>query len=301
MKRIIALTLSVLTLLSLLAGCASGQSGTQANTQTQSGTEAQTQSAAPANRLEEILARGYVTIATEPYFAPYEFIDPSKEGDEQYVGADIEFMKLIAEKLGVELQIVPLDFTTVQASVTEGKYDLAVSALAYTADRAENMNLSDSYFVPRDDDTGYGFVVRADLADTVKTVEDLGDKVVAVQQGSLQQFLWQTYGVPCKEVKYASSTNDVFLMVTEGKADAAVTAKSYGNNYINANKDCNLVMADYAFDVEEKYLGEVVGMKKGEDELLARINEIIAEMVESEVFYDWYKEYSDYAATLGID
>lgn len=303
MKRIAALTLSVLMLLALLAGCASGQSGTQTNAQTnaqtQTGTEAQ--SAEPANRLEEILARGYVTIATEPYFAPYEFIDPSKEGDEQYVGADIEFMKLIAEKLGVELQIVPLDFTTVQASVTEGKYDLAVSALAYTADRAENMNLSDSYFVPRDDDTGYGFVVRADLADSVKTVEDLSDKIVAVQQGSLQQFLWQTYGVPCKEVKYASSTNDVFLMVTEGKADAAVTAKSYGNNYINANKDCNLVMADYTFDVEEKYLGEVVGMKKGEDELLARINEIIAEMSATDVFYDWYKEYSDYAATLGID
>ena len=37
------------------------------------------------NRLNEILERGYITVTTEPYFSPNEFIDPSKEGDEQYV------------------------------------------------------------------------------------------------------------------------------------------------------------------------------------------------------------------------
>ncbi len=306
MKRAFSLILSVCMLAALLTGCGGKQTETpsapaEAPAAQSSAAETPAPAAgAAANRLEEILARGYVTIATEPYFAPYEFIDPSKQGDEQYVGADVEFMKLIAEKLGVELKIVPLDLTTVQASVAEGKYDLAVSALAYTADRAENMNLSDSYFIPRDDDSGYGFVVRADLADTVKTVADLSDKVVAVQQGSLQQFLWETYGGPCKEVKYASSTNDVFLMVSEGKADAAVTAFSFANNYINANANCGLVLADYAFDVEDKYLGEVVAMKKGEDELLAKINEIIAEMAASEVFYEWYDQYSQYAASLGL-
>ena len=54
------------------------------------------------NRLNEILERGYITVTTEPYFAPNEFIDPSKEGDEQYVGADIELAKYIANELGVE-------------------------------------------------------------------------------------------------------------------------------------------------------------------------------------------------------
>ena len=61
-----------------------------------------------SNRLEEIKERGYLTICTEPYFAPYEFIDPSKSGDEQYVGMDIEIAKYIADKIGVDLQITPL-------------------------------------------------------------------------------------------------------------------------------------------------------------------------------------------------
>ena len=285
MKKTVCILLAAVLLLGLLAGC--GKSAAEK---------------APANRLEEILARGYVTVATEPYFAPEEFIDPSKEGDEQYVGADIELAKLIAGKLGVECKIVPLDFTTVLSSVTEGKYDLAISALAYKPDRAENMNLSDSYYIgAEDDDNTYGVAVSSAIADQVSGIADLEDKVIVVQQGSLQQFLWEQYGGPCKEVKYVSSTNDAFMMVTEGKADAVVTATSFARLYIQANTGCNIEMCeDFRFDVDEKYIGMVIGMKKGEDELTAKINEIIAEVVASGVYAEWVTQYKEYAASLGL-
>ena len=89
------------------------------------------------NRLNDILERGYIEIATEPYFAPNEFIDPTKSGDEAYVGSDIELANYIGESLGVEVRIKPMDFTSVLGSITTGKYDLAISALAYTPARAE--------------------------------------------------------------------------------------------------------------------------------------------------------------------
>ncbi len=255
-----------------------------------------------ANRLEEILERGYVTVATEPYFAPEEFIDPSKEGDERYVGSDIELAKYIANALGVELKIVPLDFTTVLSSVTEGKYDMAISALAYKPDRAENMNLSDAYYVgSEDDDNTYGFAMAASLEGTVNDIADLADKVVVVQQGSLQQFLWEQSGATCKQVKYVSSTNDAFMMVSEGKADAVITATAFARLYIDANKGCGIVMCEgFRFDVDEKYTGMIIGMKKGEDELTAKVNEIIAEVVESGIYSEWVTEYKAYAATLGL-
>ena len=69
------------------------------------------------DRLAEIKERGYIEITTEPYFAPYEFIDPSKPEGEQYVGMDIEIAKVIADKLGVDLKIVPLDFTPLLAAI----------------------------------------------------------------------------------------------------------------------------------------------------------------------------------------
>ncbi|MBQ4409757.1 MAG: amino acid ABC transporter substrate-binding protein [Oscillospiraceae bacterium] len=285
MKRTVSMLLCLVMLAGLLSGC--GQSAAKEQSK---------------NRLEEILERGYVTVATEPYFAPEEFIDPSKEGDEQYVGSDIELAKYIAEKLGVECRIVPLDFTTVLSSVTEGKYDLAISALAYKPDRAENMNLSKTYFLSDDaDENSYGFAVSSALSDSVKSLEDLNDKVVVVQQGSLQQFIWETYGGACKELKYVSSTNDAFMMVTEGKADAVITATSFARLYIEANAGCNINMVeDYRFPVSEDYLGMVIGMKKGEDELTARINEIIDEVVASGIYKEWRSTYAAYAASLGL-
>ena len=75
------------------------------------------------------------------------------------MGSDIEMAKYIADKLGVELKIVPLEFAAVLSSVTEGKYDLAISALAYTPERAEAMNLSNGYYFD-DEEDGYGLLVR---------------------------------------------------------------------------------------------------------------------------------------------
>ena len=94
MKKIVALLL-VLTTVFALAACGSKSE--------------------PKDRLAKIKEQGYMEMVTEPYFAPFEFIDPSKEGDAQYVGMDIELGKKIAEKIGVELKIVPLEFSAVLA------------------------------------------------------------------------------------------------------------------------------------------------------------------------------------------
>ena len=54
------------------------------------------------NKLEKILSIGEITFATSPDFAPSEFINPNATGDDQYVGADVELAKYIAQGLGVQ-------------------------------------------------------------------------------------------------------------------------------------------------------------------------------------------------------
>ena len=92
-------------------------------------------------RLERIRSAGKLRVATEPYFAPQEFIDPEKSGQEQYVGSDMELAKLIAERMGVTLEIVPMDFTDVLPAVADGECDLAISGLAFTPGRANQVEL----------------------------------------------------------------------------------------------------------------------------------------------------------------
>ena len=252
------------------------------------------------NRLEQILERGYLEVATEPYFAPNEFIDPSKQGDEQYVGSDIELAHLIADELGVELRIIPLEFSAVQTGVTEGKYDMAISALAYTPARAEAMELSDGY---RFDNEAiqYGLMVRDEDLEDIKSAEDLADRIVVCQSGSLQEMFAQNQIPACKELKRVSATTDGFLMVQEGKADAVVTEKTTAQLYIDANSGCDMtIVPDFSFEVDESTQGTRIGMPKGEVELRDRINEILADVVESGIYDQWYLEYQDYARSLGL-
>lgn len=279
MKKIISLILAAVMTASLCA-CSSKDDGR-------------------ANRLEEIKQRGYITVTTEPYFAPNEFIDPAKEGQGQYVGADMELAKYIADSLGVELKIVPLDFTAVLSSVSEGKYDLAISALAYSPARAESMNMSKGYYF--DDDTeGYGMLCRVGDEDKYPDVRSMKDAVIAVQAGSVQDSFVMSQIPECKEIKYVDSMTNSFLMVQEGKADLAACFIGNGRLYSEANPTVTIVNG-FKFASDESMEGTRIGIRKGEDELTQAVNDIIDEVVKSGVYAQWYDEYSEYARSLGLE
>ena len=246
--------------------------------------------------LEEIKAQGYIELCTEPYFAPFEFVDPSKTGDDQYVGVDIEIAKYIAEKIGVELRIVPLDFTAVLAGIADGKYDMAISAIAYSPSRVEAMRLSNVY---KPNSGGYGFLTRAEDVDKYNSVEDLKDAVVITQSGSVQESLYNQNVKACKEFKLVANMTDGYLAVAEGKADVCICSTESAQLYAEANG--GLAIPDFRFEVDPNMNGTVVAMPlKDSESLLEVVNEAIAELNAQGKIDQWNEEYTAYAAQLGI-
>ena len=253
-------------------------------------------SKAKGDLLEEIKAQGYIELCTEPYFAPFEFVDPSKTGDDQYVGVDIEIAKYIAEKIGVELRIVPLDFTAVLAGIADGKYDMAISAIAYSPSRAEAMRLSNVY---KPNSGGYGFLTRTEDVDKYSSVEDLKDAVVITQSGSVQESLYNQNVKACKEFKLVANMTDGYLAVAEGKADVCICSTESAQLYAEANG--GLAIPDFRFEVDPNMNGTVVAMPlKGSESLLEVVNEAIAELNAQGKIDQWNDEYTAYAAQLGI-
>ena len=253
-------------------------------------------SKAKGDLLEEIKAQGYIELCTEPYFAPFEFVDPSKTGDDQYVGVDIEIAKYIAEKIGVELRIVPLDFTAVLAGIADGKYDMAISAIAYSPSRAEAMRLSNVY---KPNSGGYGFLTRTEDVDKYSSVEDLKDAVVITQSGSVQESLYNQNVKACKEFKLVANMTDGYLAVAEGKADVCICSTESAQLYAEANG--GLAIPDFRFEVDPNMNGTVVAMPlKDSDSLLEVVNEAIAELNAQGKIDQWNEEYTAYAAQLGI-
>ena len=283
-----------------LAASAALMCGCSSSAQAAGMKETETAAQEGDSRLEEIKERGYLEVAMEPYLAPFEFIDPGKTGDEMYVGADVELAKYIADKLGVECRIIPLEFAAVLSSVTEGKYDMAISGLAYTPARAEAMEMSKGYFYGTDEAL-YGILVSDELIEGIKTKEDLKDKTVVVQSGSIQEIFASELPEGCGELKFVSATTDGYLMVQEGKADCCITAIKPAELYLKANPDCGMSISPYIeFEVDKELQGTRICMQKGETRLLDEVNSILDEVIETGIFEEWYDEYSELAASLGV-
>lgn len=279
MKKLLAFLLCALIILSLVGCGATKDEG--------------------KDRLAKIKEKGYIEMATEPYWAPNEFIDSSKSGDEQYVGMDIELGKAIAEKIGVELKIVPLEFSAVLSGVTEGKYDMGISALAWSKERAEAMNMSVGYNLTRSENSGYGFLVRAGEEDKWCDAEAAKNAVIVTQSGSVQEGFYKGFIGECKELKLVSAMTDGYLAVSEGKADICITDCTSAQLYADANG--GLAVPAFRFDVKEENGTRVVTPKEDTESLMAVINEVVTELEQSGQIQQWKEEYTAYAKTLGVE
>ena len=65
-------------------------------------------------------------VALSPDFAPMEFVDATKSGQDSYVGFDVTLAKYIAEELGMELEILPMSFDACQVAVQTGSVDMSI-------------------------------------------------------------------------------------------------------------------------------------------------------------------------------
>lgn len=288
----------------LLAGCGSSAApaaGTESakaaaverTGETASGGQTGKEAAAGQTRLDKILAEGKITNVCEPYFAPYEFIDNTKSGQDQFRGADMELARYIAKDLGVELEIVPLEWSAVLTGVTEGKYDMACAGLGYTEERAKTMNLSDIY----QQGSKQGLLIRAEDADKYKTFDDFKGKKVGFQSGTIQETL-ATQQLPESELVTYDLINNAVLALDAGKVDAVSVAIPNGEMFAKSNPKLAVFEGQY---FERGKNGNCIGLPKGETALRDRINAIIAEVTEKGLYQQWLDEAVTEAKALGLD
>lgn len=250
--------------------------------------------------LEKIRDRGVLRVATEPYYPPQEFIDPALTGQDSFVGSDMEMARLIAEKMGVALEIVPMEFSEVLPAVAEGRCDLAISGLSYTPVRASLMELSKGYHYS-DGGAGTGMLIRVDDAEEIMGVGDLAKRNIVAQSGSLQEAQTAENVLSYREFRRLSSVQELYDAVEQGWADAAAVDVETAQAYIDNNNGAGLMLIPgLRFHVEDQMDGDRVAGKKGELQLMYFVNGVIDELLASGQYEQWFKDYQAYAASLGM-
>ena len=269
MKKILSLILAAVLLTVMLVGCGGAKNG-----------------------LDAIKKSGKLTVYTEAGFAPYEFYY-----NNEIVGVDMEIMKAVAAKLGVEMVVTDVAFDTIVSGVQAGKANCGAAGMTINDERKESVDFSIPY-----SSTEQYLIVAADN-DALKTVEDLKGKSIGVQEGTTSDFLISDL-IADKTLDGASLTPykspAAAAAVVGTKVDAVVTDKLTAEVIVassnGAYKTFKLVKADGSDVAEVEQYG--IAVTKGNQELLDVINEVLTELLANGSIAQWEQEYNELYSTV---
>ncbi len=217
------------------------------------------------------VTEGVLTVATSPDFAPYEFYAIGEDGTPELAGFDMALAQYIADDMGLELEVVTMDFDGVLSEVQTKSVDLGMAGLSPDPAREDAMDFSDIYYYG-----GQSLVTVKANAATLNTFEacNVPDVSIGAQTGSIQMDL-ANKNSPDADIVALPKVTDIISELLSGKLDAAyietAVAESYQKNY----PDLEIVL-DVPYDVA----GSSIGVSKGNAELLEAVNKAIAKAME---------------------
>ncbi|MBJ3777097.1 transporter substrate-binding domain-containing protein [Acuticoccus mangrovi] len=241
--------------------------------------------------LDEVKARGTVKIGLRKDFPPVGFIDR----DGSWVGTEIDFAHYVAEKLGVELEMVEVISKTKIPLLLNGNIDILMAASNPTRERAKIVDFTQPYQID-----GQTILVRKDSG--ITTLDDLANHKVGTVQGSLDgdQLVKRQ---PTAELVYFQEYPNAVLALQSGRVDAVTTSYSVLAKF--AAQDDNLVVMPKTFrpdpfvmiirqdDSKWRLALEDIIMSAMDDGTLKKIHEKYiggALTVEPDMWADYYKK-----------
>lgn len=276
MKKLLVMLTVVMMVLSL-CGC-----GKKEETVVEKGTVTETS--------YKLVSDGVLTVSMSTDFAPMEFVDLTKTGQEKYVGSDVELAKYLADALGLELLIKPMDFDTSQASVANGIVDISISGYSYTTQRAASYLLSEDYY--SEGDSGQvALIAKANegVYTDLNSLNQAGVEVAA-QNGALQQEI-VTEQLPNATLKPIDDLNAAYDNLYAGTYAAVVVALTVAETLVASSPEKFAIVPEQ-FD-DSKYTGYHILINLDNEELKTAIDAAIASIPEGQ-----YKTWQDEAQAL---
>lgn len=203
-------------------------------------------------------------VGTNPTYPPFEYIDEN----ENFAGFDIELIQLVADELGMELELTDISWDGIIPGLINGNYDCLISAMTITEDRLKQIDFSDAYFVIKQ-----AIVVKEDNT-TINSVEDLVGKTIAVQNGTTGDL----FASEIKDVTMKRFDNNPIAVqdLTNNNSDACVMDDLVA--YDTIKNVSGLRIIEISDTIEEHY---GIGIRKGNDAMLDKINGALTALKEN--------------------
>ena len=251
MKKIFAIVLAVLMLASVMCFTSCGAKG---------------------KTLAQVKEAGKLVVATSPDFPPFE----SLEGGE-VVGIEVDILELVCAELGVELEIIQMDFDSVLLGVQAAKYDCGMSGITATDERKENMLFTTPYY-------NAAQVIVVKEGSSIQGKADLAGKSVSVQTGTTADAGCTDAGL---NVQAFAANADAKAALTTGKVDAWVVDNLTAQQMVEEG-DGLVILAEKMTD--EPY---AFAFAFGSEDLVAEIDTILKGLIADGTIEAIFAEYDE--------
>lgn len=225
---------------------------------------------------------GTLRVAMECAYAPYNWTQTTDEngavpisGSSDYAyGYDVMMAKLMADSMGMELEIVALGWDAIIPAVQAGTVDMAICGQSITADRLEMVDFTDPYY--------YASIITLVQADgdyaAATSVADLAGATVTSQLNTI----WDSVCVPqipdVNAIAGQQSAPAMIVALQSGRVDAVVTDQPTGLAAVTADPTLAMLQFegddDYVVSDEDVNIG--ISIKKGNTELVDAANAVLA-------------------------
>ena len=237
MKRILTLALAVLMVLSL-AGCKKTPT------------------------VEQIQKDGKLVMLTNAAFPPFEYVD-----NNEFVGVDVDIANEIAKDLGVELEVVNMDFDGIIDAVKSGKGSFGAAGITIKPDRQEKVDFSIEYVT-----SSQYLIIQKDSGITADQIPDL---TIGVQAGTTGEFFCvDDNGMAEDQVKKYKTALEAANDLKNGRIDGVIIDQLPAESIVAQNDDLELIPEPLT---EEKY---AIAVQKGNDTLLEAINATLQRLMD---------------------
>jgi len=212
-----------------------------------------------ANALERIKDDGVIKAGIEGAYPPFNSFDKNND----LVGFDVDITNAIAERLGTTVEFVPTPWDSIIGGLNAGKYDLVISSLTITDERAVKVDFTDPYY-----HTGTQIFAPEDTA--IPNTDDLAGFTVGVTLGTTFEAMAVERGA---EVRTYKSDQLAMEDLANGRIDAVITDGPVGLAIVAERKFPIVALGER---ISNPAAG--IAVDKGQSELLAAVNEALAEM-----------------------
>ena len=259
----------------------------ETTTEAAAATAATTKSGYPiGDSVQKIIDKGVLVVGTDSAYAPFAFVDTTSDSTDP-VGIDVEIAKAIADEIGVDIQLEPMQFKALLSSLTAGMVDICIDGITPTDERKEVADFSDSYIECQD-----RMMIQADRAAELSTLEDFYGKKIAANSGSIQEKFTKDF-ITDADIFSSPNLPTSVMELKAGNVDGIVVERSVGQQYLEAYPELTYSDAVMEGSYAKTY---AVAMNKGCEDLQTVINGVVNKLVEEGKIEEWLTQYSALAS-----